>query len=316
MDGGTSGARRPRTRASAKMRPRRSQPPAPGRRISPAPSLEVAPSPSPLSLNPGARCNSPEMAHMRAKATGAAGRVASSVPALLLASLLLALQAPSQARPRPLSRRAPPSRVQALLRLRGAGWLASSSESVEAGGGAAAAAEPLSAGDSSTDSGPVDSRYTLSATGLLDPAQYNVTDDVLDLFLRPPPRPTTRDGKPLCGVGLLLSKTEPHRVDYIRPGSPADLSSKIFVGDEVVSMDGRSLRGLPWEQIRDLGLGFENTVLTLQLIPREISEQSAAHGMGSASFTIELTRVPEYAPWFALPVAGDPGVCVCVRAAY
>jgi hypothetical protein len=33
-------------------------------------------------------------------------------------------------------------------------------------------------------------------------------------------------------------------VDYIRPGSPADLSCKIFVGDEVVSMDGKSLHGM------------------------------------------------------------------------
>jgi C-terminal processing protease CtpA/Prc len=33
-------------------------------------------------------------------------------------------------------------------------------------------------------------------------------------------------------------------VDYIRPGSPADLSCKIFVGDEVVSMNGKSLHGM------------------------------------------------------------------------
>jgi hypothetical protein len=100
--------------------------------------------------------------------------------------LLAVLVGPSQARGIP--RRALPILPQ-LLRLRGAGWLASSSESAEAGG-----ATPLSAEDSSGDSGPVNSKYTLSSTGLLDPAQYNATDDVLDLFLRPPPRPTTRDG--------------------------------------------------------------------------------------------------------------------------
>ena len=33
-------------------------------------------------------------------------------------------------------------------------------------------------------------------------------------------------------------------MDYIRPGSPADLSCKIFVGDEVVSMNGKSLHGM------------------------------------------------------------------------
>jgi hypothetical protein len=105
---------------------------------------------------------------------------------LLACALLAVLVAPSQARGLP--RRAPPILPQ--LRLRGAGWLASSSESAETGELAAS----LSAEDSSGDSGPVNSKYTLSATGLLDPAQYNATDDVLDLFLRPPPRPTTRDG--------------------------------------------------------------------------------------------------------------------------
>jgi hypothetical protein len=204
------------------------------------------------------------------------------------------------------------------LRLSGGGWLGESSESA-GDGGAEAPIAPASSGDSSEEDSAAapGCRYNLTSTGLLDPSQYNVTDDVLDLFLRPPPHPATRDGKALCGVGILLSPSRPHRVEFIKPGSPADLSGKIFVGDEVVSMDGKSLTDLSWEQIRDLGLGFEGTALTLQIIPAESlrsNEPPRASGTSglsgrpsSSSFTIELSRAPGYLPRWALPVDDDPG---------
>jgi hypothetical protein len=177
----------------------------------------------------------------------------------------------------------------------------------------------VDADSSDDDSGTVhNSKYNLSAALLLDPAQYNVTDDVLDLFLRPPPRPTMRDGKPLCGVGLVLSNTKPYKVEYIHAGSPADLCSKIFVGDEIVSMDGRSLADMTNEQIRDIGLGFQDTILTLQLIPAEAQRGWAgAQGLwparvqpqhaSAACITLELVRGAEYVPDWAKPVPDDPG---------
>jgi hypothetical protein len=205
--------------------------------------------------------------------------------------------------PVPLSNTVPGMR----LALRGgAGWLGDSSESaVQEDEAVAVAAEE----SSNEDSAP-HSKYTLSATGLLDPSQYNVTDDVLDLFLRPPARPTTRDGKPLCGVGLLLSNTKPYKVEYIEPGSPADLSSKIFVGDVVVSMDGKRLADLSFDQILDLGLGFEGTILTLHVVPAEAQRaglRGDETGPNVPGFTMELSRATNFLPWWTRPAADDPG---------
>jgi hypothetical protein len=103
-----------------------------------------------------------------------------------------------------------------MLQLRGgAGWLAASSES-----GEDETVRAVDADSSDDDSGTVhNSKYNLSAALLLGSAQYNVTDDVLDLFLRPPPRPTMLDRKPLCGAGLVLSNTKTYKVGYIHAGS-------------------------------------------------------------------------------------------------
>ena len=189
------------------------------------------------------------------------------------------------------------------LALRGGGWLDSS----ESG---SAASEAATVAAASGDSSSVDeagaaagSKFTLSSNGLLDPLQHNLTDDVLDLFLRPPARPTTRDGRPLCGVGLLLSSTKPHCVEYIHPGSPADLCAKILLGDQVVAMDGKGLAELSWEQIRDMGLGFEGTALALEVLPAEAVRGRAEH----ASFTVELQRTADFLPRWARPADDDPG---------
>ena len=206
------------------------------------------------------------------------------------------------------------------LQLRGGGWLGDSSESAGDGNRAEVPIALACSSDSSEDEGSIAApmprcKYNLTDTGLLDPAQYNVTDDELDLFLRPPPQPTMRDGKPLCGVGILLSLSKPHKVDFIKPGSPADLSGKIFVGDEVISMDGKSLADLPWEQIRDLGLGHQDTVLTLEIIPAESKRadrrlwgtRGSSDRSALPSFALELKRAPDHLPVWARPAADDPG---------
>jgi len=189
------------------------------------------------------------------------------------------------------------------LQLRGgAGWLGGSSDSAADETGVSAA---LPADDSSSDDSVPSGKYNLSATGLLDPSQYNVTDDVLEMFIRPPMRPTMRDGKALCGVGIMLSNTKPYTIIFIRVGSPADLSAKIFLNDQIVSMDGKNLDSLTFEQILELALGFEDTALTLQIAPSEA--QGTRAGGTSACFTIELIRANDYLPYWALPLDGDPG---------
>jgi hypothetical protein len=72
-----------------------------------------------------------------------------------------------------------------------------------------------------------------------------------------------------CGIGLLLLKTAQHRVFIkgVALGSAAEASQRISVGDEVIAVDGKSVRIMSEQDIRDAILGRAGSPVALTYIP-------------------------------------------------
>jgi carboxyl-terminal processing protease len=95
---------------------------------------------------------------------------------------------------------------------------------------------------------------------------------------------------PTVGIGVYLSGggTQPLRIDAVIPGSPADKSKQIHPGDEIVGVDGKSVRGQTIDQVRPLIEGKAGTKVILTMIRPSVS--------ATQTFDATLTRAQFTAP--------------------
>lgn len=94
---------------------------------------------------------------------------------------------------------------------------------------------------------------------------------------------------PSVGIGVYLSGggSQPLRIDAIIPGAPAS-KGNVKPGDEIVAVDGKSIKGLTFEQARPLITGQKGTTVTLTLIRPSVSP--------TATFDVPLVRADFTAP--------------------
>eukprot|EP00960_Hanusia_phi_P021148 624604-Hanusia_phi.AAC.1 len=118
----------------------------------------------------------------------------------------------------------------------------------------------LSQEDSGASSSSYDeSLYNLTAGCLIDPEEQGNLTRVYDLFIRPPLLPPMKDGRQLSGIGLILTRTPPYTIQSIHPQVRQTHEGLLNVGDELVAINGESLKGKSWEQVRSLAIGEEAT---------------------------------------------------------
>ncbi len=94
---------------------------------------------------------------------------------------------------------------------------------------------------------------------------------------------------PTVGIGVYLSGggSQPLRIDAVIPNSPA-AKGNVKPGDEIVGVDGKSVRGQTIDQVRPLITGKAGTDVTLTLIRPSQST--------TATFDVTLTRASFTAP--------------------
>jgi FtsZ-binding cell division protein ZapB len=96
--------------------------------------------------------------------------------------------------------------------------------------------------------------------------------------LPPPPPPGVEEHEPTaaapgppkreCGIGLLLERTAHApgvHVKHVVPGGPAEMCGRIRPGDELRAVDGKSLAGVPLEQVFDMIIGQQGSQVTIDI---------------------------------------------------
>jgi hypothetical protein len=76
------------------------------------------------------------------------------------------------------------------------------------------------------------------------------------------------ENKGQCGIGLLLEVAHDSnavKVKSVLPGSPAEQSGKIRAGDELHSVRGQVVAGMPLASVFEMVLGDEGSTLELEL---------------------------------------------------
>ena len=71
-----------------------------------------------------------------------------------------------------------------------------------------------------------------------------------------------------CGIGLLLERTAHApgvHVKHVVPGGPAEMCGRIRPGDELLAVDGKSLAGVPLEQVFDMIIGQQGSQVTIDI---------------------------------------------------
>uniref|UniRef100_A0A6U6E581 WW domain-containing protein n=1 Tax=Guillardia theta TaxID=55529 RepID=A0A6U6E581_GUITH len=164
-------------------------------------------------------------------------------------------------------------------------------------------------GSGSSEGSYDESLYNLTEAYLKDPEEQGNLTHLYDLLIRPPIMPPMKDGKMLSGIGLLLSRDPPYKILSIHPQVQQAHAGLINIGDEVVAINGESLKGKSWEQVRSLALGEEASDVLLQLLPGSaLNDQDGKKHPSASSVSIELSRFSDYVPPCCKPLPDDPGV--------
>lgn len=181
-------------------------------------------------------------------------------------------------------------------------------------------------GSGSSESNYDENLYNLTEAFLKDPQEQGNLTHLYDLLIRPPIMPPMKDGKMLSGIGLLLSRDPPYKILSIHPQVQQAHAGLINIGDEVVAINGESLKGKSCEQVRSLALGEEASNVLLQvdlasplvslldllhpqLLPGSaLNDQDGKKHPSASSVSIELSRFSDYVPPCCKPLPDDPGV--------
>ncbi len=103
--------------------------------------------------------------------------------------------------------------------------------------------------------------------------------------------------KDQCGIGLLLevvNDSKAVKVKSVLPGSPAERCGKIRAGDELHSVRGQVVAGMPLASVFEMVLGDEGSTLELELYCQMeiygLGPRQDASGLRQRLVKVELQR--------------------------
>lgn len=125
------------------------------------------------------------------------------------------------------------------------------------------------------------------------PPEPETEAEAMPEVIQPLP-PQLAQPRPQCGIGLLLEITSASSAVVVKnvvPGSPSDLSGRIRSGDELQSVNGCSVAGLPLQSVFAMVLGEEGTPINIEMTQYiDMAERNGTYSRQLSSATITLTR--------------------------
>ena len=113
-----------------------------------------------------------------------------------------------------------------------------------------------------------------------------------------PPSPAV--GAEPCGVGLRITEVPPFRVSGCVVAGPAHRSGRVRPGDVLVAVDGATVSGRAFADVRRMILGPAGSEVTV------LFSRARGGGEAAASFQVSLVRAPD-AGWATMSPNGTGG---------